>query len=93
MSLKSYLRLGTPSLKSFPEDLCSGFLRPEKIHRPQPDLNPRTLDLEGSTLSRDHRGRLSLITLPLVENSLTKIELDKKSSLEGGQSSSRAVVS
>ena len=30
---------------------------PEKIHRPQPDLNPRTLDLEASTLPRDHRGR------------------------------------
>ena len=48
-----------PSLKSLPEDLCSGFLCPEKIHRPQPGLNPRTLDLEVSTLPRDHRGRLS----------------------------------
>ena len=44
------LRLGTPSLKSLPEDLCSGILRPEKIHRFQPGLNPRTLDLEVSTL-------------------------------------------
>ena len=33
------LRLGTPSLKSLPEDLCSGVLYPEKIHRPQPELN------------------------------------------------------
>ena len=33
----------------------SGFLHPEKIHRPQPDVNPRTLDLETSTLPR---GRL-----------------------------------
>ena len=48
---------GPESLKSLPEDLCSRFLRHEKIHRPQPDLNPRTLDLEASTLSRDHRGR------------------------------------
>ena len=48
---------GPPSLKSLPEDLCSWFLRPEKIHRPQQDLNPRTLDLEASTLHRDHRGR------------------------------------
>ena len=40
---------GPPSLKSLPEDLCSGFLRPEKIHRPQPDFNPRTLDLEASS--------------------------------------------
>ena len=42
-------------LKSLPEDLCSWLLCPEKIHRPQPGLNPRTLDLEASTLSR---GRL-----------------------------------
>jgi hypothetical protein len=30
--------------------LYSGFLRPEKIQRPQSDLNPQTLDLEASTL-------------------------------------------
>ena len=54
-SLKSQTR--DPQIKVLPEDLCSGFLRPEKIHRTQPDLNPRTLDLETSTLSRDHRGR------------------------------------
>ena len=35
------LRLGTPSLKYLPEDLCSVFLRPQKIHRPQAGLNPR----------------------------------------------------
>ena len=49
------LRLGTPSLKSLPEDLWSGFLRPEKIQRPLPDLNPQTMDLKASTLPRDHR--------------------------------------
>ena len=32
------LRLGTLSLKSLSEDLWSGFLRSEKIHRPQPGL-------------------------------------------------------
>ena len=48
---------GPPSLKSLPEDLCSGFLRPKKHPRPQPDLNPRTLDFETSRLPRDHRGR------------------------------------
>ena len=52
MSLKSQNQ--GPSSKSLPEDLCSGFLRPEKIHLP--DLNPRTMDLEESTLPRDHRG-------------------------------------
>ena len=31
---------------------------PEKIHWPQLGLNPRILDLEASTLPRDHRGRL-----------------------------------
>ena len=54
-SLKSQTR--DPSLKSLPENLCLEFLRPEKVHRPQQDLNPRTLDLEASTLPRDHRGR------------------------------------
>ena len=53
------LGLGTPSLKSLSENLCSGLLRPEKIHRFQSSLNPRTLDLEASTLPRDHRGRLT----------------------------------
>ena len=37
--------------------LCLGFLRPEKMNRPQAGLNPRTLDLEASTLPRDHGGR------------------------------------
>ena len=35
--------------------MCSGFLRPEKMHLPLSGLNPRTLDLEASTLPRDHR--------------------------------------
>ena len=50
--------LGSPALKSFPEELYPGYLRPEKSHRPQPDLNLRTLDLEASMLPQDHRGRL-----------------------------------
>ena len=45
------------SFKSLPEGLCYGFLRPEQINLPQPGLNPRTLDLEATTLLRDHRGR------------------------------------
>ena len=49
MSLKSQTR--DLSLKSHPEDLCSGFSLPEKIHQPQPGLNPETLDLEASTLA------------------------------------------
>ena len=43
------LRLGNQGLKSLPEDLCSGFLRLEKIHRYQPGMNPQTLDLEATT--------------------------------------------
>ena len=54
-SLKSQTR--DPQIKVPPEDLCSGFLRPETIHRPQSGLNPRTLDLEARTLPRDHRDR------------------------------------
>ena len=44
--------------ESLSEDLCSGFLRPEKMHQPQSDMNPRTLDLELCILPRDHHGRL-----------------------------------
>ena len=43
---------GPPCLKSLPEYLCSGF------HRPQPDLKPRTVYLEASTLPRHHWGGL-----------------------------------
>ena len=39
------------------EDLGSGLYRAEKIHLPQPDLNPRIMDLEASTVPRDHQGR------------------------------------
>ena len=46
------LRLRIHCLKSLPEDLFSGFLRPEKIHRPQPGLNPQTLDLEDDEIRR-----------------------------------------
>ena len=69
----SEIWLGSPSLKFLPEDLCSGFLHPEKIHRPQPGLNPRTLDLEAKTLPRNHRGRLlnnEKPTIALNTNSL-----------------------
>ena len=47
-----------PQLKVPPQDLCLGFFRPEKIHRPQSGLDPRTLDLEA--LPREHRGRLRI---------------------------------
>ena len=54
------------SLKSLPEDFCSGFLHPEKIHWPQPGLNPRTLDLEVSTLPWDHRDRQCIFLFIVV---------------------------
>ena len=60
------LRLGTPSIKSLREDFCSGFLRPEKIHRPQSSLNPGTLDLEASTLPRDHLARQKNIIIQIM---------------------------
>ena len=46
------------SLKSQNRDTSLKSLSEEKIHRPQPGLNPRTLDLEASSLPRDHRGQL-----------------------------------
>jgi hypothetical protein len=45
---------GPRACKSLQEDLCSGFLRSEKVHRPYRGMNPRTLDFEASTLPRDH---------------------------------------
>ena len=42
-----------------PEISCSGFLRPQKVHRAQPGLNLRTLDLEASTWPRDRLNELS----------------------------------
>ena len=57
------LRLRTPSLKSLLEDWCSGFLHPEKIHRPQPDLNLQALNLEVSTLPWDHQGQLLTVLI------------------------------
>ena len=39
--------------------MWSGFLRPEKSYRPQPGLNPRTLDLEASTVPQDHRDQFA----------------------------------
>ena len=63
---------GTPSLKSLLEDLWSGFLRPEKIHWPHPSLNPQTLELEASTLPRDHRGRRVQVILYLILMWLSK---------------------
>ena len=63
MSQKSQTR--DPSLKSLPKDLCSVVLRPEKIHRPQPGLNPRILDLEENTSPRDHRGRLGSVVIAM----------------------------
>ena len=53
-SLKSQTQ--DPQLKFPPGGLVLRVSRPEKIHRPQPGLNPRTIDLEATTLPRDHRG-------------------------------------
>jgi hypothetical protein len=34
-----------------PKEVCYGFLSPLKIHRPQPGLNPRTLDPMANTVT------------------------------------------
>ena len=47
-----------PQLKVPPGELVLRIFTSWKIHRPQSGLNPRTLDLEASTLPRDHRDRL-----------------------------------
>ena len=72
MSIKFSQRLSFSGLRFFkdpeisdslPEDLCSGFLRPENFHRPQPGLNPQTYDLDGSTLPRDMMMMIIMIIL------------------------------
>ena len=55
MSLKSQTR--ETQLKVPPEGLVLRIFTSWKIHRPQPGLNPRTLDLEASNLPQEHRGR------------------------------------
>ena len=55
-SLKSQTR--NPRLKILPGWLVLRGFTSWKIHRPQPDLNPWTLDLEANTLLRNHRGLL-----------------------------------
>ena len=37
----------------------------KQINRPQPGWNPRTLDVEASTLPGDHRGRLTILRLKI----------------------------
>ena len=62
--------------------MCSGFLRPEKIHRPQPDMNPRTLDLEASTLPRDHLVRQVMELVSYVDNVILKVTANIHKRLE-----------
>ena len=48
-------------LKYLQEDLGSGVLRSEKVHRPQPGLLTRTSDLEASTLFWPNRIKSAFI--------------------------------
>ena len=59
MSQKSQTR--DPQLKVPPRGLVLRIFT-FKVHRPQPGLNSRTLDLDASTLPRDHQGRQCFIT-------------------------------
>ena len=54
-SLKSQTRY--PQVKVPPGGLVLKIFTSWKVHRRQSGLNPRILDLEASTLPRDHRGR------------------------------------
>ena len=66
MSYKSQTR--DPQLKVPPRGLVLRIFRPEKVHRPQPGLNPWTLDFEASTVPRDHRGRQILINIYNIQH-------------------------
>ena len=62
-----------------PEGLVLMILRPEKLHRPQPILNPRILNPEARKLPRDHRGqRLSI--LPKLKSSFHELISNPRSS-------------
>ena len=65
------------SLKSQTRDLqlnvpLGGLLLLKKMHRPQPDFSPQTLDPEASSLTRDYRGRL-IKNLRIVELNITHL--------------------
>ena len=45
------VRLGIPSLKSLPEDLCSGFLRPEKNLSTSAEFQPENLGSRGENVA------------------------------------------
>ena len=49
---------GPPAKSPSPRTCAQDFYILKKIHRSQSGLNPQTLDLEASTLPRDHWGRL-----------------------------------
>jgi len=51
--------MGPTALLPFRRKVCQGFCHPEKFWRLRPGLNPDSWVLKGSTLSLDHRSRLS----------------------------------
>ena len=65
-----------PQLKVPPGGLVLRFFCPKKIHRPQPGLNPRTLDLETSMLPLVH-------TLPLNSGFTKEIHSSNNNNMEG----------
>ena len=76
MSLKS--QTWDHQLKVPPGELVLRiFTSRKKIYRPQPGLNPRTLDLKASTLSRDHQGPLFTTIKRKVKNLKSKKKLNK----------------
>ena len=58
--------MGPPAQSPSRRTCAQNFYVLTEIRRPQSGLNPRTLDLEASTLPRDHRGRHCHTNLKLL---------------------------
>ena len=60
------LRRGTDGFTSPPKEGVLRIFSPLKIRRIRPGLNPRTWVLKASTLPLDHRSRLDLFYISLI---------------------------
>ena len=86
-------RLGTPSLKSLPEDLCSGFLRPEKNPSTSAAFEPANLGSRGEHgTARPPRPTIIINTVVLANDPHLKTVVDStietlyKNNLDNGLS-------
>ena len=80
-----------PQLKFPPGGFVLRIFKTWKTHRPQSDLNSRTLDLEASTLSRDHRDRQLPTLIPKDSLHRKKLQFSTLRGIEPESAASYAV--